>query len=350
MGASPSLDPRHCPPALDCRTWTSDPRSFRDEVVHEEHLDATRALMFNQFSDWLSACTTALRSQVSIGETRLPDPHDPSRLVTVGLVDPSVVQLIIAIVQRTGDDGSGFYVGLVTQNLDSSWQGLMGFYLAWCPACDPQGRGTLREIREVVQTVGVSLEGRHAIPEGLQSRPGWFDNDRIEALGSVSSRPGLQATWQEVQLEDLHGPSLVVVGPVWAGLGNVVFLAEASDDLPRLLSLCSPARVVARRGTPDALCSLGGLPASGSPVVVTEIKRPQDVPPGWGRLAWGCDAIEKGRIGPVKGLAMRARAVVDLPAHLQERGSWACATSLRDDRAVSLTDILTLPAPAHTPA
>ena len=173
---------------MESREWAEDTRHSAD--VHEDLREADPAL-----SAWLIESVSRIRSMPAIGQAQVPDPKDPQLGMDVGFLDPSTVFLLVAHAELRGAIASGLYVGLVAQDLDCSWRGLSGFYLPWCPGCDPWGRDAVDSVCARAASLGLDFVSERELPRALHSAPGWFQG-RLVGGAAVGARPGLSPTWE----------------------------------------------------------------------------------------------------------------------------------------------------------
>jgi hypothetical protein len=279
----PEPAPRHCPAARDCRAWAYDPRTStadepHDDLLHDRCDQARRAL-----EDWLVRVIPPLRSTTAIKDLTLAHPQTSRAPLRTGLIDPTTTYLVVADAERSGVRAPAAYVGLVSQEPTTRWTGVAGFFLPWCPRCDPDGIETIEGyLPRLLRELGVTLTPLHDLPGSLHPRPGWFDPDRLLYGARVNHDPSIATLWTRCS-PHLRGPALVRVGPVHTSLTGLVLLG-GGDPLARLVDALdeddeSAANWTCRTGTADSLARLAALPSE--PPAILHSPRPNSPARGW---------------------------------------------------------------------
>lgn len=242
-----------------------------------------------ELARWLGRAAQSLAGSW-LGATVVPHPVDGDDAVRPRLVDPSTAHVFVAQATRGGRDTEiALYVGLVAQALSGRWEGLCGFFLPKCAACDPTGRLVASRVRDMLPG-GTRWVTETQLPGGARPRDGWFD-ERLFHAGRLPW--GLAGEWQRVRVRELTWPAdqaaLVVTRPAHVGLEHVCLLRTAAQA--RALLEAEPVDVLrpspddfvwVRAGQEDALRRLGG--GNGRPTAPREtvLRHPMlRVPSGW---------------------------------------------------------------------
>lgn len=329
--------PRHGPTSHDCRTWARDHRESGQDTTHSGFLHDTAREMNCQFWAWVEASVGCIRGQTYVGPTRLPNPSDLSDSIDGGFVDATTAVFVVGLGEIRGREAEGAYVGIVVQEPLGDWRGISGFFLSWCPACDPGGNRAIRHLRRVFAEHSVSMTSIWDMPSALHPRHGWFGNDRLLLAGFINPHAGLDSIWRGAMAGEITGPALIATGPTMTGLANVVLVDNLAVDGPRLRQILGNVGYWSVRvGEAEILERLVGIGEYRAPTRLA-VNRTGRVPAAWGAYRIGEQPTV---FGPTPNLWMALRrAVQTRPGQVAPT---VTITYLPAGRAVRLTEILAL--------